>query len=251
MFGGFMLPYFNEEEMLKPSSIISERNNMPDTIIIMWSFSLFNALKDQFKCTTLSTFKCGVRCPVYGFKYKSHDLACVLLPIGAPVVAGFIEEYIVRGVKRFVCIGSCGSLSTATQGKIVVPTYAYRDEGTSWHYAPHDTPWIKVKTSTETSAILEALGIPNVSGKVWTNDAFYRETPSAVKLMKEQGCLAVEMECAATMAVSQYRGASCYQMLFPADLLEGSYWNSGSLGKRSRSMNDKLAQIALDVAVLV
>lgn len=83
-----MLPYFAEEEMLKPSSIISERNNMPNTLIIMWSFSLFNALKDQFKCSTLSTFKCGVRCPVYGFKYKGQELACVLLPIGAPVVAG-------------------------------------------------------------------------------------------------------------------------------------------------------------------
>lgn len=245
-----MLPYFDEEELLKPSSIISERNNMPDTAIIMWSFSLFNALKDNLKCTTLSTFKCGVRCPVYGFKYKGHELACVLLPIGAPVVAGFIEEYIVRGVKRFVCIGTCGSLSTETHGKIVVPIYAYRDEGTSWHYAPHDSPWIKVKTSTETSALLESLGVPNVSGKIWTNDAFYRETPSAVKLMKEQGCLAVDMECAATMAVAQFRGAACYQMLFPADLLENSYWSSGSLGKRSRSMNEKLAQLALEVAVL-
>ncbi len=246
-----MLPYFDEEEMLKPRSIVREPNNIPDTVIIMWSFSLFSALKDQFKCATLSTFKCGVRCPMYGFKYKGRDLACILLPYGSPVVAGFIEEYFARGVKRFVCIGTCGSLSSATQGKIIVPTYAYRDEGTSWHYAPHDTPWIKVKTATETSAILDTLGVPNICGKVWTNDALYRETPSAVKLMKEQGCLAVEMECAATMAVSQYRGAACYQMLFPADLFEGSSWDSGSLGKRSRSMNDNLAQIALAVAVLV
>jgi uridine phosphorylase len=246
-----MLPYFDEEEMLKPSAIISERNNMPSTVIMMWSFSLFNTLKDSLKCTTLSTFKAGVRCPVYGFKYKGTEMACVLLPIGAPVAVGFIEEYFVRGVKNFVCIGTCGSLSPQTKGKLVVPTYAYRDEGTSWHYAPHDEPWIKVKTSLQLSAILDSLGVPYVCGRVWTNDAFYRETPSAVALMKEQECLAVEMECAANMAVAQYRGANCYQMLFPADLLEGSYWNSGSLGKRSRSVNDKLAKIALDVASLV
>ena len=246
-----MLPYFDEEEMLKPSSIISERNNMPDTMIVMWSFSLFNVLKESLKCTTLSTFKAGVRCPVYGFKYKGQELACVLLPIGAPVAAGFIEEYFVRGVKNFVCIGTCGSLSSVTQGKMIVPTYAYRDEGVSWHYASHEEPWIKVKTSMETSAILEGLGVPNICGKVWTNDAFYRETPSAVKLMKEQGCIAVDMECAANMAVSQYRGAKCYQMLFPADILEGSYWKSGSFGKRSHSVNDKLAKITLDFAALV
>lgn len=246
-----MLPFFDEEELLKPSSIISERNNMPKVAIIMWSFSLFNALKDKLKCTTLSTFKCGVRCPVYGFKYKDQEIACVLLPIGAPVVASFIEEYFVRGVKTFVCIGSCGSLSSLTHGNIIVPTYAYRDEGTSWHYAPHDLPWIEINSAIQTSSILDSLFVPHVCGKVWTCDAFYRETPSAVKLMKEQGCIAVEMECATTMAVSQYRGAACYQMLFPEDLLEGAYWSSGSLGKRSRSMNDKLAQIALDVAALV
>lgn len=245
-----MLPYFDEEEILKPSAFISGSKDMPDTIIIMWSFSLFNALKDQFKCSTLSTYKCGVHCPVYGFKYKDHELACVLLPIGAPVAASFIEEYIARGVKRFVCIGTCGSLTSETQGKIIVPTYAYRGEGTSWYYAPHNSPWIKIETATETATILEWLGVLNISGKVWTNDALYRETPSAIKLMKEQGCLAVEMECAALMAVAQFRGSSCYQILFPADLLEGSYWKAGSLGNRSRSENNKLAQIALDLAVL-
>lgn len=246
-----MLPFFDEEELLKPSAIISKSNNMPDTCIIMWSFSLFNTLKDKFKCTTLSTFKCGVHCPVYGFKHKGKEVSCVLLPIGAPVAAGFIEEYIVRGVKKFVCIGSCGSLSSTTRGNIIVPTYAYRDEGTSWHYESHNVPWIKVNSAIQTSSILDTLLVPHICGKVWTCDAFYRETPSAVKIMKEQGCIAVEMECAATMAVSQYRGVDCYQMLFPQDLLEDSSWSSGVLGKHSRSMNDKLAQIALDVALLV
>ncbi len=246
-----MLPFFDEEELLKPCSIVRERNNMPKNAIIMWSFSLFNALKDKIKSTTLSTFKCGIHCPVYSFTYKSREIACVLLPIGAPVAAGFIEEYFAGGVKNFVCIGSCGSLSPSTHGNIIVPTYAYRDEGTSWHYAPHDSPWIKVNSAIQTHALLDSLLVPHICGKVWTCDAFYRETPSAIGLMKEQGCLAVEMECAATMAVSQYRGAECYQMLFPEDLLDGTSWSAGSMGKRNRSMNDRLAQIALDVASMV
>ena len=247
----FMLPFFKEEELLKPSSLIKERNTMPDTAIIMWSSTLFNALKDQLKCKTLSTFRYGVQCPVYGFKYKGKELSCVLLPIGAPVSAGFIEEYIVRGVKNFICIGTCGSLSIETKDKIIVPTFAYRDEGTSWHYAPHDESWIQVKTAIETSAILKDMGVPFICGKVWTCDAFYRETPSAVAMMKQQGCLAVEMECAANMAVTQYRGVNCYQMLFSADKLEGDYWQAGSLGRRSNSQNEKLAKIALEVAVSI
>ena len=67
--------------------------------------------------------------------------------------------------------------------------------------------------------------------------------------MKDQGVLAVEMECAANMAVSQFRGVDCYQMLFSADRLEGDYWEQGSLGKRKRSVDDRLVEIALEVAI--
>lgn len=244
-----MLPFFDEEELLKPSMLARRLEGFPDTAVIVWSNGLCNAMKDRFKPRTISTFRCGVPVPVYGLRYRKDDIAFVHLPIGAPVSAGFIEEYAVGGVKRFVCIGTCGSLSPLTHGKLIVPTHAYRDEGTSWHYASHDDPWIKVRTSMETDAVLDTLGVPHICGKVWTCDSFYRETPSAIRLMKEQGCLAVEMECAANMAVAQYRGLDCYQILFPADRLEGDYWDSGSFGRRKRSMDDRLLEIALEVAV--
>ena len=244
-----MLPFFNEEELLKPSMLAKRVPNFPSTVLIVWSSSLCAAVRDRFKPKTISTFRCGVPCPVYGFKYKGREIACVNIPIGAPVAAGFIEEYIVCGAKRFVCIGTCGSLSPLTQGNLIVPTHAYRDEGVSWHYATHDSPWIKVSTAMETDVILDSLGVPHICGKVWPCDAFYRETPSAITLMKDQGVLAVEMECAANMAVSQFRGVDCYQMLFSADRLEGDYWEQGSLGKRKRSVDDRLVEIALEVAI--
>lgn len=35
------------------------------------------------------------------------------------------------------------------------------------------------------------------SARVWTTDAFYRETADMVTYRKEEGCTAVDMECAA------------------------------------------------------
>lgn len=244
-----MLPFFNEQELLRPSMLSKKHEGFPDTAIIVWSRGLCDAMKEHYRPKTISTFRCGLPVPVYGFKCKGREIAFVHLPIGAPVSAGFIEEYIVCGVRRFVCIGTCGSLSPLTHGNLIVPTHAYRDEGTSWHYAPHDDPWIKVGTSMETDAILDTIGVPHVCGRVWTCDSFYRETPSAVKMMKDQGCLAVEMECAANMAVAQYRGVGCYQMLFSADRLEGDFWEQGSMGRRRRSVDDRLVEIALEVAL--
>jgi len=244
-----MLPYFDEEELLKPSMIARERKGIPSIALMVWSQHLLNAVKNRYKAKTISTFRAGLPCPVYGIKYKGKEIACVLLPIGAPASAGFMEEYIACGVKRFVCIGTCGSLSSLTHGNIIVPTQAYRDEGTSWHYVSHDSPWIEISTSMETDVILDSLGVSHICGKVWTTDAFYRETPSAVKLMKEQGCLAVEMECAANMAVAKFRGVDCYQLLFTDDSFEGSSWKSGCFGKRKGNTYDRLVEIALDVAI--
>ena len=180
---------------------------------------------------------------------QTFKIGIVNLPLGAPVSAGFMEEYIARGVLQFVCIGFAGTLSPKTSGKLVVPTQAYRDEGTSWHYAPHDSPWIDVKSAKRLDDILTEMNVPHILGRVWTTDAFYRETPSAVKMMKEQQCLCVDMECAANMAVAQMRNVQCYQMMFGADSLEGDEWKIGKMRRISSDAYATYAMIAAKVAL--
>ena len=244
-----MLPYFNEEALLKPQDLIKERGNMPFSMIITWQTSLLQAADKRFGLNKISTFRCGIPCPVYEIKIHKETVGIVNLPIGAPVAAGFIEEYIVRGVMRFVCIGSAASLSPKTMGKLIVPTQAYRDEGTSWHYAPQDSPWIDVLSAKTLDTILTSLEVPHICGRVWSTDAFYRETPSAVKMMKEQDCLCVDMECAANMAVSQFHKVQCLQMMFNADHFNDEAWNVGKLKSLGKDMYEKLAQLAVDVAL--
>ena len=244
-----MLPFFREEGMLKPTDIIRDKTEMPFSMIVTWQRSILQAVDRLYGLKQVSTFKCGLPCPVYEFKANKEKLGIVNLPIGAPVAAGFMEEYIIRGVMQFVCIGYAGTLSPNAGGKIIVPTQAYRDEGTSWHYAPHDSPWINVNTAKKLDDILTELDIPHICGRVWTTDAFYRETPSAVRMMKEQNCLCVDMECAANMAVAQMRNVHCYQMMFGADSLEGDSWKRGKLGRGIGSDTwATYAQIAIQVA---
>ena len=244
-----MLPFFREDEILKPSHLVKDKTAMPFSVIITWQRNILVALDSKYGLKQVSTFHCGINVPVYEFKASKQRLGAVLLPIGAPVSAGFIEEYIVRGVMRFVCIGYAGLLSPDALSKLIVPTRAYRDEGTSWHYAPHESPWIDIVSSKQLDAVLTDMGVPHICGPVWTTDAFYRETPSAVKMMKEQKCLCVDMECAANMAVAQYRGVQCYQMMFNADRLDREAWEVGNLKKMGKDIMEKYATIAVNVAL--
>ena len=82
----------------------------------------------------------------------------------------------------------------------MVPTEAYRDEGTSYHYAPA-SDYITVKNSEKVAEFMELAGLPYVKGKTWTTDAVYRETRGNFDKRKNDGCISVEMECAAIQAI--------------------------------------------------
>ncbi len=67
--------------------------------------------------------------------------------------------------------------------------------------------------------------IPYVLGKTWTTDGLFRETSGKVVLRRKEGCLSVEMECAAFFAVGNYRKVQCGQILYSGDDLSGEEYN--------------------------
>ena len=108
---------------------------------------------------------------------------------------------------------------------MIIPTSAIRDEGTSYHYIEKSEE-ITAETSSVNIArhCFEKHRIPYVLGKVWTTDGIYRETPDLIKQRKEQGCLAVDMECSASLAVAKFRNIPIIQFLFGADNLDAAAW---------------------------
>jgi len=49
--------------------------------------------------------------------------------------------------------------------------------------------------------------------------------PSRVQKFREMGCLAVEMEAAAFMAVAQFRGVHFGQLLYGGDMVHSDGWD--------------------------
>ncbi|MCF0237391.1 MAG: nucleoside phosphorylase, partial [Sphaerochaetaceae bacterium] len=211
-----MLPFYQEEEFFKASSRLSKFSRIPKKVIIMWADKFLESAKRNYEAKQIVTISGGTSVRVYSFLYKGEEIAIVQSQIGSPASVSLVEEMFALGCKELYAIGTCGRLLPEAAGKIIIPTKAYRDEGTSYHYTSSLEPWAHIKTWERTKNILDSLNIQNIVGPIWTTDAVYRETPSAIKAMQKESCLGVEMECSALETVCSYRNIRFAQVVFPA-----------------------------------
>lgn len=147
--------------------------------------------------------------------------------IGAPVIAGLVDEFAALGVKQLALIGMAGGLQeNLSAGSIVLSTGAIRGEGVSRHYLP---PAEIVESSNEmaqgVSAILTKQNHPHSSGLTWTTDAPFRELRKDVLAHQNKGVLAVDMEAAAMLAVAKANGLPALASFSIADTLANGLWN--------------------------
>lgn len=145
--------------------------------------------------------------PWYIYEKDGSKVAVAMALIGAPMVVGLLEELKVRGFKNFIILGSCGVLDQSIQAdKIILPSSALRDEGTSYHYAPASDEIVYEQSLLLTmEKALDKAGIEHIRTKSWTTDAFYRETAAKVKRRLAAGARVVDMEASAIMAWAQYQ----------------------------------------------
>lgn len=189
--------------------------------------------------------------PVYKIRYKDTDIAFYQSRVGAPACVVGFEEVVAMGAEQFVLFGSCGVLDDEkVKGKIIIPISAVRDEGTSYHYAA-PSPEIEADECCVNvlERVLKNLGYPYVKGKTWTSDGIYRETLPMIRERKEQGCLAVEMECASMLAVSQYRKVPFIQFLYGADNLGDDTWEIRDLMQYGLNGAEKYMALAFECGI--
>lgn len=165
--------------------------------------------------------------PVYRLEVDGTPLAVTHPGVGAPFAAAVLEEMVALGCRKFVACGGAGVLrKDLVVGHPVVVTAAVRDEGTSYHYmAPSREVAAEPVAADVLERVLRRRGVAYLSGKTWTTDAFYRETPDRVARRREEGCLTVEMEAAALLAVAAFRGVTLGQVLYSGDDLSGDVWD--------------------------
>ena len=167
---------------------------------------------------------------VYVFEINGMKIAGYLSHIGSAMAGGdVIEVNWITGASKFIMFGSAGSLdSEATNGKFVIPTESYREDGLSYNYAvPAD--YIEIKNSDVVKRIFDELKLPSIQGMVWTTDALYRETKAKLKARKAEGCIAVEMELAGVESVCDFYGWNVYDFLVTGDVLDQAIYDVSGL----------------------
>ena len=165
---------------------------------------------------------------VYRFERAGRGLALVHPGIGGPMAALTLERLIALGCRNFIAVGGAGSLdSDMPPNSFIIPDSAIRDEGTSYHYLPADAKCVPgVRALAAVEGVLREESLRYFKGRVWTTDAFYRETPARVAERKRQGAIAVEMEAASFFAVAQFRGVEFGQLLYAGDLVRAEGWDA-------------------------
>ena len=83
-----------------------------------------------------------------------------------------------------------------------------------------------MKNAGTVAAFMEEVGLPYVLGKTWTTDAFYRETRGNFERRKADGCVSVEMECAAAQAMCDFYGLQLYAFFTGGDQLDAPKWDA-------------------------
>lgn len=220
----------------------------PETVIMTFKDKTFQVLEHVCSTEVIATLREGRDIPVYRLDWNGRSIGIFQTLIGGAGTAGLLEEALAMGAEKVLLYGSCGVLdSSLTAGHFILPAQAYRDEGVSYHYMPV-SDYVDIPTAERLGEIFEELRLPYVKGRVWTTDAFYRETRSNMEKRKADGCIAVDMECASAMAVAQFRGAEVYQFLYAEDSLDGGVWDPRTMGRMPASGYEQHLRIALEVA---
>ena len=223
------------EAFIEPSKIIRARD-LPEHCVICFFREVIDKVivEHNAKVVVENKWEDGPHC-VYEISYHNQRLAFFHPGVGAPIAAGLLEEAIAFGCRKFIACGGCGVLEkNIAVGHLIVVSSAIRDEGVSYHYLPPDREVVANENGINALVkTLESRGIPYRVGKTWTTDAPYRETANKIARRREEGCLTVEMESAALMAVAQFRKVIFGQALYGGDDLSGIEWDNRQWQSRS------------------
>jgi uridine phosphorylase len=235
---------------IEPTEVVG-RIDMPSRVVLCFFSEVVSqiAARDDARELDVRMWAHGPH-PLYEIEHRGHRLGVFQAGVGAPLSAGLLEELIALGGREFVAVGGAGCLvPELVMGHAIVVDSAVRDEGTSFHYLP---PSRFVDADPEAVAVLsESLrdaGIPFVVGRTWTTDGVYRETRARAERRVAEGCISVEMEASALVAVARYRGVRIANLLYAGDSLAGEEWEHRGW-HTATSLREQMFWCAADAAL--
>jgi uridine phosphorylase len=209
-------PFFNPEDFIQYLRGLGKIGSRPapEAVILSYQRALFEHVLSTRRTTQAEGYFSN---ELYYLDDEEGLAIAGRFGVGSPAAAVMIEELIAFGVRRFISVGTAGSLrADLPPGSLVLCDSAFRDEGTSYHYLPGGGPVFPSEVlTTKLKKSLEERGLAYRKGPTWTTDAIYRETPAEVLLHAGKGALVVEMEAAALFAVARFRStliAACFSV---------------------------------------
>ncbi len=232
-------------------SLVIEGTDIPSCAVLCFFNEIIESIFPSGEAKVIDEVHSAIGVnPIHEIERDGKRLAVLHPGVGAPLAAGFLEEIIARGCKTKVAVGGAGALvPELVLGHAVIVDSAVRDEGTSFHYlAPSRIVSADRKGVSVLKQTLDRAGINSLVGRSWTTDAIYRETRERVARRVAEGCITVEMEAAAFMAVAKYRKVSFAQLLYAGDSLAGENWEERGWTKLS-DRREQLFWLAVDACL--
>jgi uridine phosphorylase len=234
--------------IFEPSQVYRRIDGIPESCVLPMYHTVIARLKEKNLLDPVVNIGTPLGpMPVYRMTHAGVEVTVAHPGLCAPMAAAIFEELIAYGCRKFIACGSCGVLDGSLPlDTVVVPTGAVRDEGTSYHYL---APSREIAAQPEVVHVIETVlkdhEVPYRLAKTWTTDAIYRETSTRIARRKSEGCLTVEMECAAFLAVAAYRNVQFGQLLAPSDDVSGDKCLP-RLGKDYASFAERVFWLAVE-----
>lgn len=223
-----------------------DRFSPPQGVILCYSRKLMEYVIKHHKVTRVERFGGEM----YLLNETKNKIAIIGgFGIGAPVVVTLLEELIAFGARRFISVGTAGTLQKNLKiGDLVVCDRAIRDEGTSYHYLkPSKYSYASKNITKEIISFLEKNKQKFIIGTSWTIDAPYRETVAEARQYQKEGVVTVEMEAAALFAAAQFRKVELGAIFTISDSLAELQWSPKFHLKKTREGLEMLYCLALEV----
>jgi len=247
-------------EIIKPSDfkrgVVEAKSESCSKYLVTFTEIAMNHAKQLLENVEIKA-KCTHVYQAFVGEYQGEKIYVLNPYFGAPASVFALELAIASGGKRFLVVGEAGAIKTGINiGDVILPTWALREEGTSYHYMPPD--YIPKPSERLFNALKKEVkrqtGKENINvfeGGIWTTDASFRETEDKVREYSKRGILGVEMESSALMSVAKFRDVNLTVALAVSDELYRERWNPGFDSKSLRKTEEILIKAALDVLISI
>ena len=255
-----MIRYSNEEGFIKARGLKTREGQksdivLPKVAVGVFSRQLYNDVIQKFNCEEVGYISmANMERNVYILDYKGTKLTFFMAGVSGPWISADIEELHAQGVEKFIIFGNCGVLDASIEDcSIIIPTKAFRDEGTSYHYQEaSDMIDIDLKYENEFLEILDKYEFSHTKGYTWTTDAFFRETPEKIEYFKNNGAVCVEMEGSVIASVCKRLGVDYFTFYYAGDNLDSTEWDERCLsGLTNIDKKKEVMLLALELAAKI